>query len=98
MISRLSGGEVAEECGLDNRDIVDDGSAQALKEADILRLREQARGHVSKGRKLRGTCSDDIATMTQDVVGTVVEHSTSFKVKTKYSQEKYINKKKKKCG
>lgn len=67
---------MAEECGLDNRDIVDDGSAQALNEADILSLREQARG--------------------QDVVGTVVEHSTSFKVKTKYSQEKYINKKKKK--
>lgn len=32
----------------------------------------------------------------QEVVGTVVEHSTSFKIKTKYSQEKYINKKKKK--
>ena len=29
-------------------------------------------------------------------MGTVVEHSTSFKVKTKYSQEKYIVKKKKK--
>ena len=63
MTPRLSGGEVPEECGLDNRDIVDDGSAQALKEVDILRLREQARGHVSKGRKVHGTCSDDIATI-----------------------------------
>ena len=34
------------ECGLDNRDIVDDGSAQALKESDILRLRAQTRGQV----------------------------------------------------
>lgn len=35
-----------EECGIDNRQIVDDGSAQSLKECDILRLRTQARGQV----------------------------------------------------
>ena len=52
---------MAEECGLDNRDIVDDGSAQALNEADILSLREQARGQVS--RKLHRTYTDDIATI-----------------------------------
>lgn len=37
-----------EECGMDNRDIVDDGSAQSLKECDIIRLRTQARGQVSR--------------------------------------------------
>jgi tRNA (adenine-N(1)-)-methyltransferase non-catalytic subunit len=64
------------ECGHDNREIVDDGSAQALKEGAILKLRAEGRG--------------------KEVVGTVVEHSNSFKIKTKFSQEKYINKKKKK--
>ena len=37
-----------EECGIDNRDIVDDGSAQSLKECDIIRLRTQARGQVGR--------------------------------------------------
>jgi hypothetical protein len=64
------------ECGHDNREIVDDGSAQALKEGAILKLRAEGRG--------------------KEVVGTVVEHSNSFKIKTKFSQEKYINKKRKK--
>ena len=35
-----------EEFGQDNRDIVDDGSAQALNECDILQLRAQASGQV----------------------------------------------------
>ena len=39
-------GEEEEECGIDNRAIVDDGSAQALKESDILSLRAQAHGKV----------------------------------------------------
>ena len=33
-------------CGLDNREMVDDGTAQALKESDILKLRARAPGQV----------------------------------------------------
>ena len=69
---------------------MDDGSAQALKEGDILQLRAQASGQV------RTRCVSNWYTAAQEVVGRVVEHSTSFKVKTRYSQQKYINKKQKK--
>ena len=86
---------VDSECGLDNRGIVDDGSAQALKESAILKLRAEARGKVGFTLCLpRGIRR--YVLLTQEVVGTVVQHSTSFKIKTKYSQEKYIDKKKRK--